>query len=508
MKINKISIAIVALCSLTFIGCNDEDYVVLPEQEGITDPEVDTTVYTSGTADFSTFISVGNSITAGYSDGALFKSGQENSFPNILAGQFSLAGGGDFSQPLMNDDIGGLLLGGNQIQENRFYLNFDAVNGNGPVRLSGTPTTEVSNILSGPFNNMGVPGAKSFHLGFSGYGNIMGLTPENAYANPYYVRMATTPGATVIGDAMSQSPTFFSLWIGNNDVLSYALSGGTGVDQLGNDNLALYKKNDITDPEIFENTYRNLLEALTSEGAKGIVSTVPKVTSIPYFTTVPYNAIPLDAATATMLNQAFATYNGGLQAMVANSLLTAEEADRRNISFVEGQNSVLIFDEDLTDLTIYNSGLTNMRMATGEDLIVLPAMNFLGTLVGDNPSLINGVSVPLSDEWVLTPEEQEKVNTAQVAYNESIKILAVQYDVVLFDATSLFTELIETGITQDEITTTGKFATGGGFSLDGVHPSPRGAAILANGMMDAINTAYGSNLPRVNVGNYKGVYVD
>ncbi|PCH77311.1 MAG: G-D-S-L family lipolytic protein [Flavobacteriaceae bacterium] len=500
----NISIAVIALCAFTFVGCDDEDYIVLPEPADKETPAVDGTEYTSGTADFSTFVSVGNSLTAGYSDGALFISGQESSFPNILAKQFALAGGGAFSQPLMNDNLGGLLLGGNQIMGNRFYLKFDPVNGVGPVRLSGTPTTEVSTILSGPFNNMGVPGAKSYHLGFSGYGNIAGV---GTYANPYYVRMATSPGATVMGDVMAQSPSFFSLWIGNNDVLSYATSGGDGTDQKGNYDPATYGGNDITDPVVFKNVYGGLLQTLTSGGAKGVVATIPNVTTIPYFTTVPYNAIPLDAATAGVLNQAFAPYNGGLQLMVSNMLLSQEEADRRMISFAKGKNPVLMLDEDLTDLTAYNSGLTNMRQATETDLLVLPSKNFIGTLVGGNAQYINGVSVPLGDMWVLTPEEQEKVNIAQLSYNETIKDLAGQYGLAVFDAASLLTELIETGITQNGITTTGVFATGGGFSLDGVHPSPRGYAIMANGMIEAINTSYQSNLPKVNVGNYKGVYI-
>ena len=38
------------------------------------------------------------------------------------------------------------------------------------------------------------------------------------------------PNATVIGDAAAQNPTFFSLWIGINDVLVLCLQGGDGVD--------------------------------------------------------------------------------------------------------------------------------------------------------------------------------------------------------------------------------------------------------------------------------------
>ncbi len=502
----KISIVIIALCALTFVRCDDDDYIVLPKTVDKGDPKVDKTEYTSGDADFSTFVSVGNSLTAGYSDGALFVSGQKTSFPNILATQFAMAGGGAFKQPLMNDDLGGLLLGGTQITSNRLYLKFVAGSSPIPTPVSGTPSTEVSTVLQGPFNNMGVPGAKSFHLGFSGYGTVAGV---GSYANPYYVRMASSPGATVIEDAMAQSPTFFSLWIGNNDVLKYAVSGGDGIDQKGNVDPSSYGGNDITDPNVFGSVFDSLLDALTSSGAKGVVATIPKVTSIPYLTTVPYNAIPLDAATATMLNKAFAAYNGGLQYMVDKTpYLTQAEADQRMVSFVVGQNPVLILDEDLTDLTVYNSALTNMRQATEEDLLVLPSRSFLGTTVGGNPQLINGVSVPLADKWVLTPEEQKSVTTAQEAYNKMIVALAAKHNLALFDAASLLTTLIESGITQNGITTTGVYATGGGFSLDGVHPSPRGYAIMANGMIDAINSKYQSNVSKVDIGKYKGLYIE
>ena len=503
----KISIAVLALCALTFVGCDDEDYVVLPEPVDEVAPVVDDTVYTSGSANFSTFVSVGNSLTAGYSDSALFISGQENSFPNILASRFALAGGGDFNQPLMNDDLGGLLLGGNQITSNRLYLKFVPGASPSPTPVSGTPSTEVSSVLSGSFNNMGVPGAKSFHLGAAGYGNVAGVA--GGLANPYYARMASSSGASIIGDAMAQSPSFFSLWIGNNDVLTYATSGGDGTDQTGNPDPASYGGNDITDPNVFGSVYNNLLQALTSGGAKGIVATIPKVTTIPYFTTVPYNAIALDAATAGVLNQAFAAYNGGLQSVVDNTpFLTQDEADKRMVFFVAGQNPVLILDEDLTDLTGVDADLTNMRQATADDLIVLTSLNFLGTIVGGNPQLINGVSVPLADKWVLTPEEQQSVTAAQVAYNQMIVGLAAQYDLALFDAESLMTTLVDSGITQNGITTTAVYATGGGFSLDGVHPSPRGYAILTNGMIDVINAKYQSNLPKVDVGDYKGLYIE
>src|SRR5690606_17265094 len=81
------------------------------------EPEFDKSVddagfYSAGEADFSNYIALGNSLTAGYADDALYLQGQENSYPNIMAMQFAHAGGGDFVQPLVDDNTGGLLAGG------------------------------------------------------------------------------------------------------------------------------------------------------------------------------------------------------------------------------------------------------------------------------------------------------------------------------------------------------------------------------------------------------------
>lgn len=493
------------LATALFFSCERDEIGVVPVPVQMPEEVVTPVDYTSGSANFSNFVSVGNSLTAGYSDRALFKEGQENSFPNMLAQQMQLAGGGSFDIPYMNDNLGGLLLGGNVITNNRMFLDFSSGSPT-PNFVSGTPTTEITNTLSGNFNNMGVPGAKSYHLLAPGYGNVAGV--QAGLANPYFVRFASSPTATVIEDAVSQAPSFFSLWIGNNDILGFATSGGAGVDQTGNFDPATYGSNDITDPTVFAGVYSGLLDALTTTTTDGIVSNIPSVVDIPFFTTVPYNAIPLDQATADMLNAAFAPYNGGLLQIQQLGAISAEEVARRTVNFVAGQNAVLMLDEDLTDLTIYNPQLTNMRQATADDLVVFTASTFLGTLVNDNPTLINGVSVPLDDSWVLTPEEQEMIETARVQYNATIETLAGVHNIAFYDAAFDLNQLNNGGITMDGITSTGIYATGGAFSLDGVHPSPRGYSIIANGMIDVINAKYGSNLPKVNVGDYKGVYVN
>ncbi|WP_299682332.1 G-D-S-L family lipolytic protein [uncultured Dokdonia sp.] len=491
------------------------------------EPEFDTPIdedgfYTSGEANFSNYVSVGNSLTAGFADGTLYITGQEDSYPNIMAEQFALAGGGAFTQPLMNDNVGGLLLGGNPIPgfNPRFVLATDENGNPGPAIIGQTPTTEVSNILSGPFNNVGVPGARSFDLLFPGYGNIGGLTTNPISANPYFVRFASSPDATVIGDAVAQSPSFFSLWIGNNDILGYATSGGSGVDQTGNFDPSTYGGSDITDPNVFAGAYSQMVEALTANGADGVLVNIPDVTSIPFFTTVPTQSIPLDAPTAAFLNDNFALYNTVVLPTLVNfGVITAEEAASRNVNFVEGANFPIMTDDDLTDVTAILQGppafldeatatlLGQLRQANANDILPLTAAGILGTVINNDPTLINGVSVPLADQFVLTSAEQARITVAQNSYNTTIQSLASANGLAFADARSALQQVANGGVTFNGGTLTSTFVTGGGFSLDGVHPTPRGYAFTANVLLDAINARYGSNIPGVDIGNFATVTI-
>lgn len=469
-----------------FTACqNDDDSLTTPSPAP---------ALTAGTADFSKFVSIGNSLTAGFSDGALYKVAQENSMPSIMAQQFALAGGGSFTQPLMNDNNGGLLVGGNPILDpmtgaNLFppRLVFD---GSGPVPITSLNPAAVSttdllvNNPTGPFNNMGVPGAKVAHLLAPGYGTL----------NPYFGRMNSSPTSSIIQDAATQNPTFFSLWIGNNDVLGYALSGGDGSDPITPSAGA---------PGIgFDQSYGAVVAALASGGTKGVVANIPYVTTIPHFTTVPHNPVPLNEDNADALNLAYAQYNGGLLLAAQNNLIDEDEVAERTIVFSEGEgNAMVLIDEDLTDLSL-SIGLPNYRQATADDLFVLP----LSSLI----PLGYGTQIQLEDKWVLTPEEQEEIKTATDAFNATIQATATSANLAFFDANSLMQQLANGGVPSGSYILTADLVTGGGFSLDGVHPTSRGYALMANEMLKAIDIAYGSNFEAsenlVDISNYNTNY--
>lgn len=519
------------------------------------EPEIENSIhdagaYSSGEADFSKFVAVGNSLTAGYADEALYILGQENSFPNILAGQFSFAGGGEFTQPLMNDNLGGMTLAGNIIAPNRRVLTGSSSADLAPSVLAGTPTTEVSNLLTGAFNNVGVPGAKSFHLVTPGYGDVNGILAGTA--NPYYARFASSSTARVIDDAVSQSPTFFSLWIGNNDILSFATSGGIGVDQTGNLDPSTYGANDITDPTVFAGVYSETLTALTATGAKGVVCNLPNVTDIPYFTTVPYAPLsPLDPSFGPQIP----TLNGVFGQL--NQVYAFLGVPERSIVFSQTEASaVVIKDESIANMAVQVTAVLNgsptfpafvqslglpaaaapivadllgetygqTRQANADDLLVLPSSSIIGTVNQDSVTSLmgqgipedlavqfsaEGITHPLDNQWVLIPSEQTIISNAQTAYNSTISALAAADDnVILVDMKSSLNQLNIEGITYDAGTVTSIYATGGGFSLDGVHPTARGYAIIANIIIGEINNSFNATIPEVNVGTYPTVYVE
>ncbi|MBP9848475.1 MAG: G-D-S-L family lipolytic protein [Flavobacterium sp.] len=492
------------------------------------EPEFENTVdanYTAGDADFTTYVAVGNSLTAGYMDGTVSRVGQTYSFPNLLAQQFALVGGGAFTQPSYAEDVNNL--GGIQgLTGTRLVINA-SVGGVQPI--AGTPTITLTPQATA-YNNMGVPGAKSFHLTFPGYGAL----------NPYFTRHATSPTATVLGDAMSKVPTFFTNWIGANDVLAYATSGGAQADGVtpaadhnstGNMNPATYGMNDITNSNVFASVYSTIVTTLTSGGAKGVVATVPSVTSIPYFTTVKYNAIS-DAAIASNPQASLLVQLYGFLSVATNGRITP-------LNLTDGvNNALLINDSDLTSLSAQITAYANAsgnpllvsnanalgaiygksRLATAEDLVVLTASGILLPPNNVNASLpapfnLNGITAPLANKWVLTANEKAKVANATAAYNAAIVSIANANDIAVADMNAIMNQLvsglrIETG----QLYTANYFsgsATEGVvlFSLDGVHPNARGYAVIANEVIKVINEFYNANLPLHNPSYFPGINI-
>jgi len=405
-------------------------------------PEIETPAgTTAGQANFSKYIAVGNSLTSGYADGGLYLEGQKVAYPNLIAAKMATVGGGAFTSPFFTEEH---------------------LNGSGYISLTalvnGTPTlTPVIDKLairdaakhldkySGEIQNLGIPGMR-VDLAFA---------PAFSAANPFFERLLTDAqvGTTSYFQyVQTKNHTFFSLWLGNNDVLGYALNGAVTVPT--------DPTTTLTDKVIFSSLYANFLNALTAGGQKGIVGTIPDVTAIPYFNTVTVAAL-LSAAKA--INPAAAA--------------------------------------------IYiQTGTGAVRPATAEDLIRLPFQsegifgkpNASGIPYGLHP--LN----PIENRWVLDKDEVIKLKDYVNSYNSSIKSLATSKGLAIADTYAYFNQ-VKTGINVQGVGINASFITGGAFSLDGIHLTPRGNAVIANVFIDAINAKYGSTVPNIDITQYRGV---
>lgn len=515
----NLSKILIAASLTTFVACNDDF-----------ENPVDEIQVTSGDANFSKYVALGNSLTSGFTDNALFISGQQNSYPNMLATQMMMAGGGSFAQPLMPDEIGGF---SNLGVAGRLNLVINPATGTmGPV--ASPAQSPLTPATGGPFGNMGVPGAKSFHLGLNGYGNPAGI---GTYANPYFVRFASSPSTSVIADAVAQQPTFFSLWIGNNDVLSYATGGGVGTNQTGNFDPTTYGSEDITDPNVLKNAIENYLIALDAVGAKGVIANIPSITDIPYFTTVPYAPLnPTNASFGSMipalnaqfgqLNQVF-DYLGVPERKIVFSTDAASPVviSDQTLAPLQAQITAVLMAQgmDVGTATVLGMTYSQSRQATPQDLLVFTSQTVIGqvdmTRVAELMAMgvpqaqagqlsVSGITYPLEDKWVLIPSEKDAVITATNAYNTHIRQLATDYNLAFVDAHAAMKDLSsQSGITYFGNTYTTTYVSGGAFSLDAVHLTGKGYAVVANYFIDAINQKYGSTLRNVNPNNYPGVII-
>lgn len=403
-----------------------------------------------GEADFSKYVSIGNSLTAGYGDASLYRSGQENSYPAILAGQFAAVGGGSFSQPYLVDDNG--------YPEMKLVLGYKPdcatdVIGLAPVRLDGTvnPDNAVNISDKGPFNNIGVPGIRCLDFG----------TPYYALVNPYSKRFVSSAEGTgtMREYAVQTRPTFFTCWLGSNDVLGYASEGGTGsVPGTG--------LSDITPLAAFEENYNLLIEGMTEDGAKGVLITIPDVTSIPAFNTIPYDGLVLTRESQVdSLNAVYAPLG---------------------ISFIMGNNPFIIEDPAAPG--------GRRKMKDGE-LIILSASDSIKC--GGWGSIR-----PIPDVYSLDLDEIGNIQEATFAFNKVIADNASRHNLALFDAHT-FLKSLASGIVWNGAAYGTTYISGGLFALDGVHLNPRGYALLANQIIRVINQKYNATLEEVDIHDYR-----
>lgn len=402
---------------------------------------------TPGSANFTKYVAVGNSLTAGFADGGLYRNSQLDSYPNMLAGQFKLVGGGDFVQPLFTTEQAN---GSGYIRLRRLpasatsFPTFDTTKTQLAVRRLSPTGGALYTKFTGANQNVGVPGIKVADILRAGYGSTQG--------NPYFERLlADQAAATTYFQYVSDNlngATFFSCWLGNNDALSYALSGGVGAENTANG---------LTSTALFTTNFTAMLNKLTEGGRKGVVVGIPSITQAPYFTTV------------------------------------------------TTQVRALLQAQNIPGLVIQSkSAPGGVRVSGAGDYFLLSIAPVLNSFLARGVGL--SAANPVPDQYVLDASEVTTLNNRVGEFNAILKAQAEAKGAAYVDVNPVFTQLAQTGgYLQNGITYSTAYLQGGAFSLDGIHLTPAGYALVANEIITGINTKYSATIPSVNAGNYRRV---
>lgn len=406
---------------------------------------------TKGSADFTKYVAVGNSLTAGYADGGLYRDSQLNSYPSILAGQFTTVGGGSFVQPLFTE---AQAAGSGYLKLIRVPSLSDpttlitSIAQVAPGAARGGNTAGGSPLLTkftDANQNLGVPGIRVSDILTVGYGSTQG--------NQYFERLVANPATTYfqyMSDNLSGA-TFYSCWLGNNDALGYATSGGVTP---------------LTPADLFTTNFTAAMNKLAEGGRKGVVMGIPNIIITPYFSTI---TVPLAVAQINLV------LNNPSPAITALVIQTAQ----------------------------------GVRATKTGDLLMIPnALEYakIGSTAVGTKNGPYGLSPnnPLPTQYVLDADEVTALNTAITTYNGIMKSQADAKGAAYVDPNTVLSQAA-TGFTQNGVSYSSSFIQGGVFSLDGIHLTPAGYALMANEIIKGINTKYGSTVPQVNPANYRRV---
>jgi hypothetical protein len=246
---------------------------------------------------------------------------------------------------------------------------------------------------------------------------------------------------------------------------------------------------------VFAPLYDSALAVLTHHGAKGVCATIPNVTAVPYFTATSMTATI--AAVAARPLPAGAPAGSRMRLSGRKSPFTGVVQVIKPLTgadlFTLGA-APLLADTTTRNITSSNPLTLGLRLRLRQGEVVYAATN--GSIIAANA---------LASGSVLDSLEITRAQAATVALNNIIKATAARYHVPVADMNAFFDKINREGFVTSGITNTTAFISGNLFSLDGVHPAPRGYAVIANELLRVINQNYSASLPYVDPGQYRGV---
>ena len=483
----------IALSAIACISCEYQ----FPELDNTADP---------GNADFSVYLNLGGAGMAGFMNGALYRSGQESSVAAILHRQFQGTGQVVFQQAIINSETG----------YNEFIQEGPAISGRFVYRFVSSADTPEITILEGtpvePYTadrnmvtDLAVPFLKTIDLS----------DPELPSRNVYFNRFSSSPGTrTLLQQATGLNPTFFTLWLGMADVFNYARTGALADPLPEPGSVGFY---DMVRAEDFENSLDIALEQLLSDSnVKGVIANIPDLKDLPYFFLYHYKFMRLtNSALRTAQNTLYAEFNDAVA--LHNVIPDAElrpyiSLDDNGLAFLSPQ-AIVVLDTSLTD-AYYPDGrpLPKIRQLQAGEMVLMSVP------VKDMPSGLGWLD-PLPPQYYLSIYQVSEIQARINAFNQIILQAVNRYPgrLALADVKALYTRLAPASrsnafnvpesdqpVLYNGVPVMFDLSLNSAISLDGLHPNPRGSALIANLFIEAMNRDFGATIPTVDINLYTG----
>jgi lysophospholipase L1-like esterase len=418
----RIGISAALLLALPLMaGCYDNDPLNAPD-------------LSSSNGMMARYVSMGNSITAGYQSAGINDSTQQQSYANLFARAAqapffipSLQGRG-CAPPLVNNVT--------------------------KVRVGGDTSSTTCDLRANQrmfyVSNVAVPGATSFSP-------TDNLSP---FSNSNPLTTFILGGRTQVQAMQDAQPTFVTAWIGNNDVL------GALTNSANPGNPAL-----VTPPTVFDSNYAHMLDSIEATGAKVALIGVADVTLIPYTS---MGAVYWCLRTGLCPGVPAAAFppNFGVNANCAPSAaVPTSNGDSILVPWTVGVPKIAAAAQGAP------AGIPQTTLNCATDPVVSPAeyANMHAAVVAYNGFI------------------QAQAATRGMAYlDPNITLGAAK----LAGLIPLFPDL--SGLaTLSSITFqgTGQPAATSLFSLDGVHPTALAHRLIADSLTSTVNAFFGTQIP-------------
>ncbi|HEY3675783.1 MAG TPA: SGNH/GDSL hydrolase family protein [Candidatus Tumulicola sp.] len=293
-------------------------------------------------------------------------------------------------------------------------------------------------------------------------------------------------GLSETAAAAKLKPSLAIVWLGANDVLKYMGSGGRFV---GGDNTVGQVSGDL------KQTYSTLARS----GAKVVTANLPNILRTPYFMNV---TVPSTTEQQNKVCPGFApgaqTYLFCVWGKVAGDIPTGVRITHE----IAAQYHLATPNGCTPGSTTKPCGYLTLQ-GTFTALQYWQDHNFKGL-----PDLDNGVPGSGLGMYYITPAFAAKVQTLNNTINQGIGEAATSSHVPMVDVTAFF-DGVASGDKSNPYyeraynivpgTCCGLAYASGLVSLDGLHPSNTGYALLASYFIDKINSSFGTKITQVNV---------